>query len=62
MEENDKTVPVHRIYCVGRNYADHARELGHDPGREPPFFFMKLGDAFVETGRTLPFPAMTHDL
>lgn len=35
------TFPVRRIYCVGRNYAEHAREMGHDPDREPPFFFMK---------------------
>ena len=39
--------PVHRIYCVGRNYADHAREMGHDPTREPPFFFSKPADAVV---------------
>ncbi len=39
--------PVRRIYCVGRNYAEHAREMGHDPDREPPFFFMKPADSLV---------------
>ena len=39
--------PVHRVYCVGRNYADHAREMGSDPAREPPFFFCKPADAVV---------------
>lgn len=43
----DSFFPVHRIYCVGRNYADHAREMGHDPTREPPFFFAKPADAVV---------------
>ncbi|MBC7779876.1 MAG: fumarylacetoacetate hydrolase family protein [Proteobacteria bacterium] len=54
--------PVRRIYCVGRNYADHAREMGHDPDREPPFFFMKPADAIVPTGATIPFPVATEDL
>lgn len=40
----DQTFPIHRVYCVGRNYADHAREMGHDPDREPPFFFQKNPD------------------
>jgi fumarylpyruvate hydrolase len=39
--ESNQQFPVGRIYCVGRNYAEHAREMGHDPDREPPFFFMK---------------------
>lgn len=43
----DDEFPVHRIYCVGRNYADHAREMGHDPDREPPFFFQKSPDNLV---------------
>ena len=38
--ESNQAFPVGRIYCVGRNYAEHAREMGHDPDREPPFFFM----------------------
>ena len=53
--------PVHRIYCVGRNYAEHAREMGHDPDREPPFFFMKPADAIVPTGSTIPYPPKTKD-
>jgi fumarylpyruvate hydrolase len=53
--------PVRRIWCVGRNYADHAREMGADPTREPPFFFSKPADA-VNPGGTLPFPAQTSDL
>jgi fumarylpyruvate hydrolase len=53
--------PVRRIFCVGRNYADHAREMGSDPTREPPFFFTKPADAAV-AGGALPFPALTHDL
>ena len=60
--ESNQTFPVGRIYCVGRNYAEHAREMGHDPNREPPFFFMKPADAIVLSGATLPFPQVTHDL
>ena len=54
--------PVGRIYCVGRNYADHAREMGHDPDREPPFFFMKPANAIVPDGATIPYPQATKDL
>jgi len=54
--------PVHRIYCVGRNYAAHAREMGKDPQREPPFFFAKPADAIVRNDTTIPFPARTADL
>ncbi len=54
--------PVRRIYCVGRNYAAHAREMGHDPDREPPFFFMKPADALTEDGSTIPYPPATADL
>ena len=54
--------PVHRIYCVGRNYAEHAREMGHDPDREPPFFFMKPADAIVPTGRDFAYPSRTEDV
>jgi fumarylpyruvate hydrolase len=53
--------PVRRIFCVGRNYADHAREMGHDPDREPPFFFAKPSDAAV-LGGTMSFPVKTADL
>jgi fumarylpyruvate hydrolase len=60
--ESNKAFPVGRIYCVGRNYAEHAREMGHDPDREPPFFFMKPADAIVQNGATIPYPQMTKDL
>ena len=53
---------VRRIYCVGRNYAEHAREMGHDPDREPPFFFSKPADALLTDGGGLPYPPMTDDL
>jgi fumarylpyruvate hydrolase len=54
--------PVRRIFCVGRNYAAHAREMGKDPDREPPFFFSKPADAVVGHGSTLPYPPLTQDL
>jgi fumarylpyruvate hydrolase len=54
--------PVHRIYCVGRNYADHAREMGHDSSREPPFFFMKPADSVLGDGRDFPYPQQTRDV
>src|ERR1700680_778415 len=53
--------PVRRIYCVGRNYAAHAREMGHDPDREDPFFFMKPADAIVPSGSAIPYPSKTKD-
>ncbi len=57
--------PIHRVYCVGRNYVEHAKEMGFT-GREPPFFFLKPADAIVpiaagETG-TIPYPSLTKDL
>ncbi|MFN7001381.1 fumarylacetoacetate hydrolase family protein [Elioraea tepidiphila] len=58
----DTLFPVRRIWCVGRNYAEHAREMGHDPNREPPFFFAKPADAIVLSGATIPFPPATEDL
>ena len=54
--------PVRRIFCVGRNYAEHAREMGHDPSREPPFFFTKPADALVISGAETPYPPATNDL
>jgi fumarylpyruvate hydrolase len=60
--ESTQVFPVGRIYCVGRNYAEHAREMGHDPDREPPFFFMKPADAIVQNGAAIPFPQVTKDL
>jgi len=59
---SDEVFPVRRVYCVGRNYAAHAREMGHDPDREPPFFFMKPADAIVPNGSTIPYPVATSDL
>ncbi len=54
--------PVRRILCVGRNYEAHAREMGNDPSRDPPFFFMKPADTIVESGATLTYPPGTKDL
>ncbi|EKF42590.1 fumarylacetoacetate (FAA) hydrolase [Nitratireductor indicus C115] len=54
--------PVRRIFCVGRNYADHAREMGHDPDREPPFFFDKPADALVVGEADIPYPTLTDRL
>jgi fumarylpyruvate hydrolase len=54
--------PVRRIFCVGRNYAEHTREMGGDPDAEPPFFFTKPADAVVESGATIPYPPATSDL
>ncbi|MBZ0128525.1 MAG: fumarylacetoacetate hydrolase family protein [Rhodobacteraceae bacterium] len=51
--------PVRRIFCVGRNYAAHAREMGRDPDREPPFFFTKPADAVVDDGAIVPYPPET---
>ena len=54
--------PVRRIFCVGRNYAAHAREMGKDPDREPLFFFTKPADAIVAGGATIPYPPLTSNL
>ena len=54
--------PVRRIYCVGRNYAEHAREMGHDPEREQPFFFQKNPDNLVLNNKDFPYPTMTSNL
>lgn len=54
--------PVHRIYCVGRNYADHAIEMGHDPSREAPFFFQKNPDTLVLSGGVFPYPDKSNDV
>ena len=53
---------VRRIFCVGQNYADHAREMGSDPDRQAPFFFSKPADAVVADGAVLAFPPRTADL
>ncbi len=54
--------PVRRIYCVGRNYAEHAREMGHDPDRELPFFFQKNPDNLLLNNQDFPYPTMTSNL
>jgi fumarylpyruvate hydrolase len=54
--------PVRRLVCVGRNYAEHAREMGRDPDREPPFFFFKPADAVVDDGSVVPYPPATANL
>ena len=54
--------PVRRVYCVGRNYAAHAIEMGHDPDREAPFFFQKNPDGLVPGGGAFPYPAATSDV
>lgn len=54
--------PVRRVFCVGRNYEAHAREMGNDPNREPPFFFMKPADAVVAAQGSVPYPPLTDDL
>jgi fumarylpyruvate hydrolase len=59
---SEQRFPIHRIYCVGRNYAEHAREMGHDPKKELPFFFSKPADAVVSGARALPFPPHTAEL
>jgi fumarylpyruvate hydrolase len=58
----EKLFPVHRIYCVGRNYAEHAIEMGHDPTREPPFFFQKNPDNLVPGGGDFPYPPKSTDV
>jgi fumarylpyruvate hydrolase len=62
VQGQDAVLPVRRVFCVGRNYAAHAREMGHDPDREPPFFFMKPADAVVPKGGEVPYPPATADL
>lgn len=57
----DRRIPVRRIFCAGRNYAAHAREMGMDD-RDPPFFFTKPADAVVDGGVTIPYPPDTDDL
>ncbi|WP_196260820.1 fumarylacetoacetate hydrolase family protein [Pelagibacterium limicola] len=59
---SDDLLPVRRIFCVGRNYAAHAREMGRDPDREPPFFFTKPADAVVHDGETVNYPPETENL
>jgi len=57
----DQMFPVRRIWCVGRNYEEHIREMGHDV-RDPPFFFSKPADAIVADGANVPYPPLTKDM
>ena len=57
----DDRFPVRRIYCIGRNYADHAIEMGHNPDKESPFFFQKNGDN-VDSSGEFPYPPQTNDV
>lgn len=64
--QDARRFPVRRIFCIALNYAAHAREMGKEPAKnasaEPPFFFTKPTDAVVESGATIPYPTLTHDL
>ena len=61
VEGTQKKFPVRRIWCVGRNYEEHIREMGHDV-RDPPFFFSKPADAIVPDGGQVPYPPLTKDM
>jgi fumarylpyruvate hydrolase len=58
----EDTFPVHRIYCIGRNYADHVREMGGEPERTPPVYFLKPADSIVPGGGDVRYPPRTNDL
>ncbi|OCR23479.1 fumarylacetoacetate hydrolase [Pseudomonas syringae] len=62
VEGTTSRFPIRRVFCVGRNYSEHAREMGHDPDREPPFFFMKPADAVVAAEGSIAYPPLTRDL
>ncbi|MDP3676823.1 MAG: fumarylacetoacetate hydrolase family protein [Novosphingobium sp.] len=53
--------PVRRVFCVGRNYAEHAREMGKDPDRDPPFYFTKWAETIVPSGSTIAYPPATSN-
>ncbi len=59
---SDEQFPVRRIYCIGRNYVEHAREMGGNPDREPPFYFTKAADAVIASGSAVDYPPRTNDL
>jgi len=59
---SDQVFPIHRIYCVGRNYAAHAVEMGFDPDREEPFFFQKNPDCVITGGGDFPYPPQSEDV
>ncbi len=62
VQGSSQMFPVRRIFCVGRNYAEHAIEMGSDPTREPPFYFTKPADAVLINGADMPYPPMSKDL
>lgn len=62
VEGEERLFPIHRIYCVGRNYAAHALEMGGDPDREAPFFFQKNPDNLIIEGGDFPYPAKSNDV
>lgn len=62
IEGSTELFPVHRIYCVGRNFADHAIEMGHDPDKEPPFFFQKNPDTLASPSEGFPYPPASKDV
>lgn len=62
IEGSDARFPIRRVFCVGRNYAEHALEMGGDPNREPPFFFAKPADAVIPAEGEVPYPPLTSDL
>ncbi|NPD14091.1 fumarylacetoacetate hydrolase family protein [Xinfangfangia sp. D13-10-4-6] len=61
VQGSDRLFPVNRVFCIGRNYAAHAVEMGHDPDREPPFFFLKSADCVTADG-TFPYPPGSQDV
>ncbi len=62
IEGTSARFPVHRIYCIGRNYGEHVREMGGDPKDQPPIFFMKPSGAVVASGEAVPYPSATGSL
>ena len=61
LRDEDAAFPVNRIFCVGRNYADHAKEMGHEVDREAPFYFTKSPAHLIHSGVTVPYPPGTAD-
>lgn len=61
IQGSSQLIPVHRVYCIGRNYEAHAVEMGHDPNKEPPFFFQKNADSLV-VNANFPFPKQSQDV
>lgn len=60
--DSSEKFPVHKIICIGRNYAEHAREMGHDPEREPPFFFFKPQSALAQNGDAFHYPDFSQQV